>query len=191
MPERALLLTGFGPFPGVVDNPTARLALAFAGRQLGAWRVHTDVLPAAWQRARAQVQARAAALNPEILVHLGVASETVALRLEVQAANALQFRVADADGAQPLEGAVVAGAPAVLQTALDVPSLVAVLQRAGLPAEVSHDAGRYVCNATYFNSLHAYGDRPVLFVHVPPVSAAWPLARLELAVGQVLDWLVA
>ena len=39
--------------------------------------------------------------------------------------------------------------------------------RLGLAARPSHDAGPYLCNASYFAPLAT--GLPVLFVHIPPV----------------------
>ena len=42
---------------------------------------------------------------------------------------------------------------------------LARLRRAGLPCRLSQDAGRYLCNASYFAALAA--PMPVLFLHIP------------------------
>ncbi len=191
MPERTLLLTGFGPFDGVADNPTARIAAALDGMPLAGWRVVGELLPVAWPRAGAQVAARVAALDPACIVHLGVAVQAQRVRIEAKAWNHLQFRVADADGAQPLTGQVVPGAPELLTPAIDAAALVAHLQRLGVDVELSDDAGRFVCNATYFSTLQGFADRRALFIHVPLAGDLWPIPRLTLAVAHALRWLVA
>ena len=191
MPEKVLLLTGFGAFPGVDDNPTMRIATALEGWQLPGWRVETAVLPVAWLRARADVQALVTAHDPALIVHLGVAGEAQTLRLETQAQNILQFRVPDVDGLQPLAGAVEPLAPRTLRTELKIDELLLQLQAKGVAVERSVDPGRYVCNATYFSSLHAFGGQRVLFVHVPPVSELWPLERLLADFAALLRLLVA
>jgi pyroglutamyl-peptidase len=191
MSEKTLLLTGFGAFPGVVVNPTERIATALQGWRTPGWHVQVAVLPVAWQRARADVAALVAARDPALIVHLGVAGEAQTLRLEARAVNVLQFRVPDVDGLQPQDGAVVPDAPAEHATDLDVDALVAQLLQQGVAVERSTDAGLYVCNATYFSSLHAFGGHRVLFVHVPPISAAWPLPRLLGDVTALLRLLTA
>ena len=42
---------------------------------------------------------------------------------------------------------------------------LARLRRASLPCRLSQDAGRYLCNASYFAALAA--PMPVLFLHIP------------------------
>ena len=190
MREETLLLTGFGAFQGVDDNPSARVALALHGLLLPGWRVHSAVLPVAWQRAHAHVAEHVRACAPRWLVHMGVAAEAKTLRLEAQGANRLQFRIPDVDGLQPLDGPVLVDAPEWLTTRVAIDALVESLQQQGTQVERSDDAGRYVCNATYFSSLHAFGCDRVLFVHVPPVSELQPLARLMGDVTALLRLLV-
>jgi pyroglutamyl-peptidase len=51
--------------------------------------------------------------------------------------------------------------------------LAAAARTAGLPARLSFDAGRYVCNYSYWRALetatHPGGPTVVAFVHVPSV----------------------
>lgn len=188
MPERVLLVTGFGAFPGVAVNPTAQVAEALA-QPLAGWQIVSAVLPVAWRSARDQVADLVAQHQPACIVHLGVATDAQRLRIERQGVNALRFRVPDTAGEQPQEGEVEGGAAAALVTAVAVDALVAHLSALGFDAEVSDDAGRYVCNATYFSSLHNHRDARVLFVHLPAVSDIWPEARLTAASAAVLAWL--
>ena len=50
----------------------------------------------------------------------------------------------------------------------------------GIPAEVSHFAGTYVCNDLYYTALDRFssGGTPVLFVHLPAVPS-WGEPSLE------------
>jgi pyroglutamyl-peptidase len=46
-----------------------------------------------------------------------------------------------------------------------------------VPAQLSRDAGRYLCNHVYWRGLELAGARPrVVFVHVPNVRR-WPVPR--------------
>lgn len=64
-------------------------------------------------------------------------------------------------------GPIDAG-PQRLASRLDVDALVAAVRQAGLPAESSEDAGRFVCNAVFRAALTGF-DGPAGFVHVPAV----------------------
>lgn len=162
--ETAVLVTGFGPFPGVPVNPSeaivARLG-AVAGARLTRRRLATnwDALPA--------LDGLLAGVR--VAVHVGVAPRSHRLRIETTAVDA---RVLAADAAGRLPGGAAAGSGAVQRSRALAAPLVAAVRRCGVPAAVSGDAGRYLCNALYGRSLAIAktAARPHLavFVHVPP-----------------------
>ncbi len=164
-----VLVTGFGPFPGVEDNPTAWLAEQLDGERVGGVPVAARVLPVSFARGPALAAELEVALAPAAVVHLGVSSTARAITVEARAVNRIDARTHDVDGVQPLGACVAPGAlDAVLQApAGRVAGVLAALRGAGVPAERSEDAGRYVCNALYYHSLAA-ARSPALFVHVPP-----------------------
>lgn len=192
-------LTGFGPFHGVPDNPSA--ALVEAARPSLPPHSTAAVLRVAW----ASAAAFAAALPPPpagaracCRLHVGVDARGCCFRLERQALNALAFRCPDEDGCCPPPshpGRVLASRPlgAALRTTLDVGALVAAVRAAlgpSAPVEASDDAGGFVCNALYAASLAecesraakaaALGgprtDEHALFLHIPPLERV-PLAE--------------
>ena len=197
MADRVLLLTGFGPFPGVADNPTAAMARALDGLQLPGMQLVSAVLPVAHPASGQEVARLCALHQPAAVLHLGVAQQADLVRIEQLACNELSFRVPDTAGAQPQAMPIDPSLP--LDAELSVPwpvgGLWAALSLAGLPAALSDDAGRYVCNATFWQSLRA-GQR-ALFVHVPPVGALapdgtpWTLERLVQVATVVVQWMAA
>jgi pyroglutamyl-peptidase len=172
-----LHLTGFGPFPGVPDNPTG----ALVGR-LADVASSREVLPVSFARAAERVVVAVAARKPTHLLLLGVAAGGAHIRLERQAVNTMTADNPDVDGVacagQPLDLSLPAST--LRRTTLDIDALAATLQAAGHDARPSSDAGQYVCNGTYF---HALGCHPqALFVHVPmPDPGGLDLDGLEAA----------
>ena len=182
---RTLLVTGFGPFPGVAVNPTQALALALDGRSVNGAAVCARVLDVSFARAAQQLAQAVLATQPVALLHLGVAAGSTEIRLEGHAVNRIAADRPDIDGASPSDPRIDPHQPldAALAPWLDLPSLADRLNRRGLPAQISDDAGRYVCNALYFASLAAQSQavvpRPCLFVHVPLIDGeGWTLQRL-------------
>ncbi|KAL4451204.1 hypothetical protein ABPG77_009276 [Micractinium sp. CCAP 211/92] len=195
------VVTGFSNFVGVPDNPTERLVEMLEQRGPGssvagspAYSIFgTAVLEVAAQPARewlAQLYASpelaaAAAECPVVLLHLGVDARALGFKLEQQAVNDATFRVPDQRGWQPT-GQLIDDRPGCtlnthLKTDLDVGQLAAQLAgQQGHNVAVSRDAGRFVCNFTYYLSLlHSQTARQLrgaplhaLFVHVPPTTVA-------------------
>lgn len=191
---RTLLVTGFGPFPGVAVNPTQALALALDGRSVNGAAVCARVLDVSFARAAQQLAQAVLATQPLALLHFGVAAGSTEIRLESQAVNRIAADRPDSDGVSPAAMCIDPHQPldTALATRADLPSLADRLNRRGLPARISADAGRYVCNALYFASLaaqsQALAPRPCLFVHVPLVDGeGWTLQRLLDAAEELIS----
>ncbi|MFM8978980.1 MAG: hypothetical protein ACKOSS_00725 [Planctomycetia bacterium] len=183
---RSVLLTGFGPFPGVEHNPSGAVAQALHGSAVGGLRVLGTTLDVAWERAPQQLAAALAAHRPWAVLSLGVAPGDE-LRLEQVARNADRAGVPDAYGALRPGGAIRPGAAALLASRLPLADFAQALGAAGFPARASDDAGGYLCNHLFYELLLQHVGGPCGFVHVPTLGAAWDLARLERAVRLLLE----
>lgn len=171
-----LLITGFGPFPRVPDNPSARVARRLASsshlrRILGA---APDCLILDTRYAALDTQlAPALARQPAAVLMIGVAASRRRVCVETRAVNRVSRLFPDASGAVSQSLAFESGAPALRRS----PATEAVrvsLTRAGLKVAASRDAGRYLCNAAYFRALAQ--DCPAIFLHIPmPARTKRPL----------------
>ena len=169
MARPRVLLTGFGPFPGVADNPSGWLAEALAARPRGQdWDVQCAVLPTEWAAIAALAPRLHADLQPHVMIHFGVSARARKLQIERVAHNRAEPR-ADACGAKPSSALIAPDGAARLETRLPVSELADRLRTQGHAARASHSCGRYLCNYLYYHSLdwarRQGGD--ALFVHVP------------------------
>lgn len=168
-----ILVTGFGPFGQVRDNPSAAIARAVDGARLGDHEILATVLPVSYARAPAETVSLAVEHGVSLVVGFGVAMERSTVCVERTAVHVARGRP-DMDGS---EMAMTDG-PAVVTSSLDT-----VLFAEALGAEVSDDAGRYVCNAWLYKVTEAL-DCPVGFVHVP--AQGLPTAALLDALRRLL-----
>jgi pyroglutamyl-peptidase len=161
-----LLVTGFGPFPGIPRNPSAevahRLAASPRWRRLGI-EVRARVLPTTYAALEAEL-APALAEGFDAVLMIGVAGRSRRVRVEGRASNRSSILHGDAAKRRP-ERMAQPGLPAFRRCRADVRRVVAALQEHGVPAAPSQDAGRYLCNASYLQALA--GPAPVLFLHIP------------------------
>jgi pyroglutamyl-peptidase len=177
---RNLLVAGFGPFPGTPRNPSADLvrALGRARRPaLAETNVHVVVLPTVYAAVERDLQRLIARLKPAAILLCGLAGGADRLRVETRAVNAVSRVHPDAARVIPREHVVRRGAPRELFVNAPVRRLLAAARDAGVPARLSRDAGRYVCNASLFHCLdtaRAKQNPPlVTFIHIPqPPSRA-------------------
>ena len=83
MERPRILLTGFGPFPGVPTNPSAWLAETLA-EGLPApdlhGRIHVRIFPTEWQAA-GLVADLCETLQPHVMIHFGVSEHAKTFRL--------------------------------------------------------------------------------------------------------------
>lgn len=170
---RTILLTSFGSFPSAPFNPSQAVAVLamrhVEGRlqRLGIRLVH-ETLPVVFKLTAPTLHALRQQHRPQAILHLGLAGRRKVVTPEAWAHNKLTTRYPDASGQRSTSSTVTPGGPAVLPASLPAVRLAQVLRASGVPAEVSRDAGSYVCNQTlYLNLLSARAP------HAPPCKAGF------------------
>lgn len=165
-----ILLTGFGPFGSVRNNPTARIVEHFEKVGIPSHELVTAVLPVSYRGASEEIARRLDGVRFDLVLLLGVAAGSEKVRLEIFGRNRSSTVKKDADE-QVSEGLVRPQGPPALPGTISVRGLVRWLAEEGIPARISQTAGDYVCNHTYYAALHtaASGGRGILclFVHLP------------------------
>ncbi|WP_026379959.1 pyroglutamyl-peptidase I [Afifella pfennigii] len=176
-----LLVTGFGPFPGVPDNPSAwlveELAASALAEEIEAQALHW-VLPTDWVAAPDAYRRLWEAHRPDIAVQFGVSRRACDFQLERIARNRMADDKPDASGARAPSSRIDADGPESWRGSLPIRRIRASLESAGHPASLSEDAGTYLCNALYYRAgrLAASSGRLVMagFVHLPFLADAVP-----------------
>jgi pyroglutamyl-peptidase len=186
-----LLITGFGPFPGVPENSSGRLAeaLAAAATPPGC-TLHVEVLPTEWAEVAILGPRLLQQHRPRLILHLGLSRNAKGFRIERSAHNVIDFRE-DARGSLPKMRSVLNQGSGRLDTAISPANLAKHLRAENLPAAASRSAGAYLCNYLFYLSLHwaRAQEAPcdVAFVHVPPgPRQGGPLSEAELLRGAEL-----
>lgn len=172
-----VLLTGFAPFGGESDNPSWQAVSALHGVRIAGHRVVARELPVEFGTSLRVLRAAIRETAPALVLCVGQAGGRTRLSLERVAINVDDARITDNAGARPIDAPVVAGGPAAYFCTLPIKAMLAALQDAGVPAEISQTAGTYVCNHVFYGLMHALRRRRARggFVHVPyaPAQAAY------------------
>ena len=178
-----VLITGFGPFPGAPFNPTQPLARELAQRRhpaLANVRRLAHVFRVSYEAVDRDLPALLASERPDALIMFGLATRTRHVRIETRARNALTRALPDVGGHLPLSGTILAGGPAALPLRTPAQRLLMAARSTGLPAALSRDAGRYLCNYLCWRAAEAAragAPRITCFIHVPPARRTlmhWP-----------------
>ncbi len=185
-----VLITGFGPFPGVRHNVSADVAEAVARAAAVAIpdaQFEIAILPVDWSRTPAALAELYERLHPVASVHFGVAAGTTGFRLEQCAANYCSASE-DETGCLPTSNKLSDAGPELREITLPLDIIAARLGALGLPVSISNDAGGYLCNALFFHALDR--DRhgaPIeaAFVHIPANLSGPPLDFASAVLGGV------
>jgi pyroglutamyl-peptidase len=166
-----IILTGFGPFPGITQNASAQLIVEIArisSARFPKKRIVTHVLPTEWAAAPQQLAALYRTHAPILMLHFGVSERAAGFQVETQACNT-QSPTYDASGALP-DGAVIAHAGRdVLLARLPTEAIFNRLQHLGVPTRLSCNAGTYLCNSVFYRTLQ-WAERTgsqAGFIHIP------------------------
>jgi pyroglutamyl-peptidase len=174
--KRTLLITGFGPFPGMPFNPTGPLVRRLASMRrpaLADWRIASHVFQTSYAAVDDDLPALIAQHRPDALLMFGVAGRTRHIRIETLARNRLTRILPDVSGKLTARGVIMRNAPAAIAMRAPAMRLLAAARTTRLPVKLSNDAGRYLCNYLCWRAAEtlAAGNAPRLaaFVHVPKV----------------------
>jgi pyroglutamyl-peptidase len=167
-----LLVTGFGPFPGIPKNPSEVAARTLARsprwRRLGI-EVEAVALSTTYAALADELLPALAHHRPDALLMIGVAGRAREVRVETRGLNRASILLPDAAKVRPARLALDRGALARVSHAKPQRQVV-TLRRHGFRARASINAGPYLCNASYFTALPQ--PYPVLFVHIPKPGRA-------------------
>ncbi|MBS7803482.1 hypothetical protein KIH24_02715 [Rhizobiales bacterium TNE-4] len=167
-----LLVTGFGPFPGVRHNPSGQIALA-VGRSARLKRqgvriaAHELIVTYAALPDLVELIDRE---KPDAILMFGIAARTKQPRLERRGENRTRPLSVDASGTRPKSRKLDETAPLIRNVRVALEPLRLVIQQQGFKPTLSNNAGAYLCNAVLFTALGEKPDAPCIFVHVPKLS---------------------
>lgn len=190
-PSPTVLLTGFEPFAGMDHNSSwdvvTDLAAAAARTELHTQQVHgeiavrTALLPVEFHASAELMLEQIADAAPDLVIAVGLAAGTDAVRLERVGLNLRDARIPDNAGHQPTGEPVVPGGPDAMFSTLRLKAAHAAIRAAGIPVALSLSAGSFVCNNLLYALLQATPpSMPAGFVHVPELGAAGsPVSRAQ------------
>lgn len=161
-----ILLTGFEPFGGWPVNSSWEAVNRLAARRRG---IEARLLPVDHERAAEDLRGYVAGFRPDVLLLTGLASGPVP-RLE---------RIGRGGPLSPH------GGPVFRRGRWPWAGAHAEARARGFPLRASYDAGRFVCETTYWAALGT-GVPLVAFLHLPPVGPVWTPRRAARAVEAVL-----
>jgi len=175
-----VLVTGFGSFRSVLVNPSWEVAKAL--KTYLEWTRPINIilqqLQVTYDDVTTKVPEYWIKYNPTLVIHLGVAKGSKEIKLERCACNTDYCHI-DNIGLVPETGQCIKNdAPKILATNLPLVDICARVKRqTNLPIVVSDNAGRYLCEYVYCQSLFIDSKRTI-FIHIPDLDQNFTIENL-------------
>lgn len=163
----SILVTAFEPFGGDELNPT-ELALSALPDSVAGFGIEKLLLPVEFGRAAEITLERIKSLSPAAVVMFGQAGGRSAITPERRGRNIMNARIPDNAGNMPQFRSLSLYGPDEILSTLPLEGIVAAIRAEGLPAEISDNAGAFVCNSLLYGVLEKVAPGvPAGFIHVP------------------------
>jgi len=194
-------LTGFEPFGEHSDNPSKTLVERILGTtqiryplEMPPYGLESESIELTYSGQILtvdEVGSRASTdhlSNVDAIIHVGLNEKAEKIRFEMCAINTLNFRIADNNGRQILDGFVDESGLALLHTTAHRPSIVHAFSD-NESVEISENCGQFICNETYYRTLSSIEKTgvqskgralPAIFVHIPPFEFISEEDQLEI-----------
>lgn len=191
------LITGFGPFGSVVDNPTERLLRHFAAQDVAGHDLTVCALPTSFARAPRAFQSAyetgGRGGQPfDLVLMLGVAARSTSWRVESQGLNHDAPAIPDVDGFTPPHREIVPGGASHLSVTLPPQILLLAVESLNLPVVLSDTAGQYLCNHLLYTALDLVRRSDPIprtgFLHVPPDEHTLGAQSASIAGGHIFPF---
>ncbi|KAG7319861.1 hypothetical protein KOW79_017004 [Hemibagrus wyckioides] len=139
------------------------------------YRAVQNLLPSLWEL-----------YHPQLVVHVGVSGMATTVTLEKCGHNRGYWRL-DNCNFYPKSECCMEGGPDCINSAIDMDVVCKRVNNSdlGVSVSVSKDAGRYLCDYTYYTSLYL-GKGQSAFVHVPPLGEPYSAEQLAQALQAVI-----
>ncbi|XP_039623130.1 pyroglutamyl-peptidase 1 [Polypterus senegalus] len=186
--KRNVVVTGFGPFGEHTVN--ASWVAVQELKKLGLGNdvdLHVLEVPVEYQAVQRIVPTLWKRYKPQLVVHVGLSGMATTVTLEKCGHNE-GYKGLDNCGFCPDSHCCVDGGPHCIESVIDMDSVCKRMAASGLgvAVSVSKDAGRYLCDFTYYTSLYLSHGRSA-FIHVPPLGKPYSGEELGRALQAILQ----
>ncbi|XP_028672516.1 pyroglutamyl-peptidase 1 [Erpetoichthys calabaricus] len=186
--KRNVVVTGFEPFGEHTVN--ASWVAVQELKKLGLGNdvdLHVLEVPVEYQAVQRIIPTLWKRYKPQLVVHVGLSGMATTVTLEKCGHNE-GYKGLDNCGFCPDGHCCVDGGPHCIDSVIDMDSVCKRMAASGLgvAVSVSKDAGRYLCDFTYYTSLYLSHGRSA-FIHVPPLGKPYSGEELGRALQAILQ----
>ncbi|KGX85150.1 pyroglutamyl-peptidase I [Pontibacillus marinus] len=167
---KKLLLTGFEPFLDFTINPTMSIVDELHGKYINGYEIVGKVLKVDYKSSGEEMIEHIRSEKPDAVIALGLAGGRYKITPERIAVNCNDGE-RDNEGNLPEGERIIEDGPDGLFSTLPIRGIVASLNEAGYPSDISNTAGTYLCNHVMYQALYELKQQsrtvPAGFIHIP------------------------
>ncbi|CAL1272399.1 unnamed protein product [Larinioides sclopetarius] len=181
-----VLVTGFGPFRNHSENSSWLTVKELLNLNITDFNIIAKELPVEYEFVSKAVPELWEKHKPKLVVHCGMSEQARCITLEKVAYNA-DYHGCDIKGQVPQLNSCCENGPEKLSTAIDIDSVLedVASSEVCVKAVASENAGRYLCEFTFYTSLKV--NRNAAFVHVPPINQPYSARAMAQALALIIS----
>ena len=165
-----IIVTGFEPFLDNEVNPTLEV-LELLPKSIKGNDLITLKLPVVYDTCFEILKPYIEKYKPGIIINLGLAPRRKNICIERVAINISNSLHGDNLGTVKIEEKIISNGNDAYFSKLPLVKIYNILNKKGIPVEISNSAGLYICNNIMYNVLHYIDinnlDIKAGFIHVP------------------------
>lgn len=158
-----ILLTAFEQFGKISNNSSLEVVKNLTSN----YEIHKVILPVKLHSSYQILKEEIKNFNPEVVILCGQAANRKVISIETTAKNIITKKVSDDDEVDVNNSVIIENASSCYYSKFPTEKAFRRLASLGIPAELSSDAGEYICNSLYFKTLHYHPNIPSVFIHFP------------------------
>lgn len=165
-----ILVTAFEPFGTIKTNSS----LEVVNKIISKHELKKVILPVKLNTSYEILQQEIMKFNPEIIILCGQAASRKVISIETTARNLITKKVSLEDEVDLNNSSIIENNSSIIENNTTsyyskflVEEALSRLVSLNIPAELSADAGEYICNALYFKTMHYHQNIPSVFIHFP------------------------
>nr|XP_020471671.1 pyroglutamyl-peptidase 1-like [Monopterus albus] len=186
--KKKVIVTGFEPFGEHAVNSSWVAVQELERLGLGeAVDLYVCEMPVEYQAVQSLLPSLWKEHQPQLVVHVGVSGLATTVTLE-QCGHNRGYKRLDNCSFCPASQCCMENGPDCINSVLDMDAVCKRVSDSdiGVAVSVSKDAGRYLCEYTYYTSLYLSHGRSA-FVHVPPLGKPFSSQDLGRALQAIVQ----
>ena len=161
-----ILLTAFEAFNGR-HTSVSQLAVNGVDLHNSQIEVNKKYLPVALFSSFQCINSYIEKEKPDVIILCGEATNRKKISLEIRAKNLINKKIDSTDEVNLNQKLIIEKGPQSIYSVFPTIEALSHLFTNLIKAEISMDAGAYICNALYYQVMYYYPKIPCIFIHFP------------------------